>query len=36
MNESDLLVDRFEQNRAYLRAVAYQMLGSPSPHASCS
>jgi RNA polymerase sigma factor (sigma-70 family) len=30
MNESDQLADRFEANRAHLRAVAYRMLGSIS------
>jgi RNA polymerase sigma-70 factor (ECF subfamily) len=30
MSEGDFLADRFEQNRAHLRAVAYQMLGSLS------
>ncbi len=28
MNEHDWLVDRFEENRTRLRAVAYRMLGS--------
>jgi DNA-directed RNA polymerase specialized sigma24 family protein len=30
MTESDKLADRFEANRAHLRAVAYRMLGSIS------
>ena len=30
MNDSDQLADRFEANRAHLRAVAYRMLGSIS------
>src|SRR5688500_9059816 len=30
MSEGEFLADRFEQNRAHLRAVAYQMLGSLS------
>jgi RNA polymerase sigma factor (sigma-70 family) len=30
MDESDLLAERFEQNRAHLRGVAYRMLGSLS------
>src|SRR6266850_173643 len=30
MTDSDLLAERFEENRAHLRAVAYRMLGSPS------
>jgi RNA polymerase sigma-70 factor (ECF subfamily) len=30
MNEHDFLAERFEENRAHLRAVAYRMLGSPS------
>src|SRR5882762_907217 len=30
MNDSDQLADRFEANRAHLRAVAYRMLGSVS------
>ena len=30
MNERDWLVERFEENRAHLRAVAYRMLGSSS------
>ena len=30
MNESDLLAERFEENRTHLRAVAYRMLGSVS------
>src|SRR5437867_1866476 len=30
MNESEWLADRFERNRAHLRAVAYRMLGSLS------
>lgn len=30
MKEQDLLAERFEQNRAHLRAVAYRMLGSLS------
>ena len=29
MNEHDFLAERFEENRAHLRAVAYRMLGSP-------
>src|SRR5215469_16483287 len=28
MDEKQLLADRFEENRAHLRAVAYRMLGS--------
>lgn len=30
MNEDEMLADRFEANRAHLRAVAYRMLGSVS------
>src|SRR2546423_10564928 len=30
MSEADWLADRFEANRAHLRAVAYRMLGSPT------
>ena len=30
MNERDWLAERFEENRAHLRAVAYRMLGSSS------
>src|SRR5258708_36981583 len=30
MNDSDQLADRFEANRAHLRAVAFRMLGSIS------
>jgi RNA polymerase sigma-70 factor (ECF subfamily) len=30
MTERDWLAERFEENRAHLRAVAYRMLGSPS------
>ena len=30
MNERDYLAERFEENRAHLRAVAYRMLGSSS------
>jgi RNA polymerase sigma-70 factor (ECF subfamily) len=30
MDEHDLLAEQFEANRAHLRAVAYQMLGSPN------
>src|SRR5262249_20981806 len=30
MNEQDWLVERFEENRPHLRAVAYRMLGSMS------
>ena len=30
MNERDFLAERFEENRAHLRAVAYRMLGSVS------
>jgi RNA polymerase sigma factor (sigma-70 family) len=30
MDEHDVLAERFEANRAHLRAVAYRMLGSPS------
>jgi DNA-directed RNA polymerase specialized sigma24 family protein len=30
MNEKDWLAERFEANRAHLRAVAYRMLGSLS------
>jgi DNA-directed RNA polymerase specialized sigma24 family protein len=30
MNENQWLADRFEEHRAHLRAVAYQMLGSLS------
>src|SRR5713226_3500922 len=30
MDEHELLADRFEENRSYLRAVAYRMLGSLS------
>jgi RNA polymerase sigma factor (sigma-70 family) len=29
MDEHDFLAERFEENRAHLRAVAYRMLGSP-------
>src|SRR6267143_198545 len=30
VTDSDLLADRFEENRGHLRAVAYRMLGSPN------
>jgi hypothetical protein len=30
MNEQDWLAERFEENRAHLRAVAHRMLGSQS------
>jgi RNA polymerase sigma-70 factor, ECF subfamily len=30
MRDSEWLVDRFEERRGYLRAVAYRMLGSLS------
>src|SRR5215210_5310667 len=30
MEEHDFLAEQFEENRTHLRAVAYQMLGSPS------
>jgi len=30
MGENEWLAERFEENRGWLRAVAYRMLGSPS------